>query len=337
MEKFKQIRKTVSYLFFWVLGFLLLYLAFRNQKLEDIWDTLLTADITWALLVFAISIFSHIIRVLRWRLLIQPLGYFPNAFQLYVGLLFGYLVSYAIPRLGEISRCVAVNRTENVPFSPMLGTVVTERLVDILCLFFMLLLAIVVEQELLYQFYREQLHADLSLLVTNHLEEIRTIGITIVLLGTLGLAFVINRWKMIKKLPPIRKVLAFVLKIVRGVTTIFRMENSLLFMLYTIAIWMSYFLMTYLWFFSFEESSHLGLKAGLVLLVIGSFGRSLPIQGGGFGAYHFVFTQGMMMYGITELYGGALAIMIHGLQTVYYLIVGGLATLYLMFIKKVIR
>lgn len=335
--KSKQIRKTIAYIFFWILGFFLLFQAFRNQDLSKVLDTLKTADLTWAFAVLAISVFNHFIRVYRWRLLIRPLGYQPKIIELFAGLMFGYLVSYAVPRLGEVSRCIAVNRTEKVPFAPLFGTVVTERIIDITCLFVVLVLAVFVEQDILSQFYFKELHPTFVDLFQHNFKEIRTIGISVVLIGTLSLAFIINRWKKIKKVPFIRKVLSFSIRIGRGIFSIIRMKTKWEFLGHTILIWLSYFLMTYLWFFCFEESSHLTWGAGLAIMVIGSFGRSLPIQGGGMGAYHYLVIHGLLLYGVSEVYGAALAIMIHGLQTIYYLIIGGIATLYLMFLKKVIN
>ena len=337
MGNLERYKKTASYIFFWGLGFLLLYLAFRNQDLGEIWETFKSADLTWAGVVLLISIFSHFIRAFRWRLLIKPLGYTPSIWELFVGLLFGYFVSSAIPRLGEVSRCIAVNRTQKVPFTPLLGTVVTERIIDIFCLFIVVLLALVVEYDVLHQFYFQEVHAGLSTWFISNFNEIRVFGITFILVGTLALALIISKWKIIKKILWVRKVLTFTLKISRGIFSIFRMKDRIAFLAFTLIIWICYFLMTYLWFFSFQESSHLSLGAGLALMVIGSVGRSLPIQGNGLGAYHFLFTKGALLYGISEIHSLTLATMIHGLQTIYYLIVGGLLTLYLMFIKKVIK
>lgn len=337
MNIIQRFKKTFIHLFFWIIGISLFYLTFRNQDFSNIWQHFQSADLTWAFIILLISVFNHFIRVFRWRLLIQPLGYNPSNFQLFVGLMFGYFVSLAIPRLGEVSRCIAVNRTEKTPFTPLLGTVITERIVDIFCLFLMLVLALVLERDMLADFYLSKIHPDLSLLYSNNIQSIRTFGIVSVLAGTLSLAFVISKWKKLRRIPWVRRIVLFSIKISKGITSIFKMKKSAWFIGYTLIIWLTYFLMTYLWFYSFEESSHLGLSAGLALMVIGSFGRSLPIQGGGMGAYHFLFTQGIIIYGVSATLGGTLSIMIHGLQILYYLLIGGLATLYLMFVKKVIQ
>ena len=116
------------------LGFLLLFWVFKKQNFEDIWGALLQADWKWALIVLSISILNHISRVIRWKLLLKPLGHQPKTTHTFLALMFGYLVSYAIPRLGEISRSAALNKTDQLPFKPIFGTVITERIIDICCL-----------------------------------------------------------------------------------------------------------------------------------------------------------------------------------------------------------
>jgi len=126
------------------------------------------------------------------------------------------------------------------------------------------------------------------------------------------------------------KVLTFIKGVLQGIVSILYLKQKGAFLLHTLFIWSTYFLMTYLWFFAFEATANLTMGAGLSMMVIGSLGRLVPVQGGGIGAYHFLFQQGMLIYGVGETYGLMLALVIHGFQSVYYLVVGGGSTLLLM-------
>ncbi|MFT5914912.1 MAG: hypothetical protein ACI81T_001407 [Bacteroidia bacterium] len=329
LQKAFNILKKFSYLIFLFLGIGLLFLAFRNQDLSEIRDTLWRADFKWLFIILIISIFNHISRVVRWIILIEPLGYKPKVGNAFLALMAGYLTSYAIPRLGEVTRVLAVSKTDQIPAKPLFGTVITERIIDIACLFFVLILAILVEFDTLSAFYFKEIHTELSAVMQEKANALQTIAIVLALVGLSGLLLIFVYWKQLSQQGWFVKITQFVQQIWLGISSVFRLKKNGWFFAHTLFIWITYFFMTYLWFFSFEETSHLSWQAGLSMMVIGSFGRSLPIQGGGMGAYHYLFQQGILLYGVSSVYGATLAIMIHGLQTLHYLFVGGFCILLL--------
>ncbi len=326
---FKHI-KPFQNLLFGLLGIVLLYFAFRSQSVEEIWGALGKVDWRWPLLIMLISMVNHIIRVLRWKQLLQPLQYHPKTLPTFMALMFGYLVNMAVPRLGEVSRCLALQRSEQVPFRPAFGTVITERLIDIACLALTILLAIVLEYQKLYEFYMAEIYPAFEILFQEKSFGVRIAGMIGVLLACIALAYFLAQWTRLRKKAWGRLLWRFLRQLWRGMMSIYQLPNPWLFIFYTSFIWGTYFLMTYLWFFCFEETSFLSWQTGIVMLCISSIGRSLPIQGGGMGAYHYLFTQGMLLYGVSATYGAALAIMVHGLQTLYYLLAGGVAMLWFM-------
>lgn len=329
MKPAKKGLHIIQYLFFGCLGAGLLYLAFKNQSLASLKNAFDQVDWRWPLVILAISITNHISRAMRWKLLIAPLGYRPTLFHTLVSLMFGYFVNLAVPRLGEISRSETLRRLEKVPFKPSFGTVIIERIIDIACLALVAICAIAVESDRLYVFYMEEVYPHLNLLFQKKTLGMRIAGISTVIALALGLAFFLFRWKKIRKSIWGRKVWIFSLQIWRGVLAISSMPNKWVFIGHTLFIWLTYYLMTWLWFFCFEETSQLGWQIGLAIMLIGTVARTLPIQGGGIGAYHYLFAQGMLLYGVAAVYGQTLAIMIHSLQLVFYLLSGSLCLLYI--------
>ncbi len=329
LQKAFKLVKKFSYLLFLGLGISLLYLAFKNQNLSEIWETLRQADFKWLFIILIISIFNHISRVVRWIVLIEPLGFKPKLGNAFLALMAGYLTSYAIPRLGEVTRVLAVSKTDQIPAKPLFGTVITERIIDISCLFLVLILAIAVEFDTLSNFYLREIHTELSLVLQQKAIALQTTALVLAVVGLSSLVAIFVYWKRLSNRKWFRKVAQFLQQIWLGISSVFRLKKNGWFFAHTLFIWITYYLMTYLWFFSFEETSNLSWQAGLSMMVIGSFGRSLPIQGGGMGAYHYLFQQGIMLYGVSSVYGATLAIMIHGLQTLYYLFVGGCCLLVL--------
>ena len=326
--------KTISYFTFLALGLVLLYITFRNQDLTEIWQTLTTANWMWAIVVLGISVLNHISRVLRWRLLMEPLGRLPSVWNAFVALMSGYFVSLAIPRLGEVTRSMALVKTNKMGVQPVFGTIITERIIDIACLGLVAISALIIEFDTLKELYYEKVHEEFSVSLSEKVAQFRWLALTLILIGTLSLAILLANWRKLRRIPWVRKIIVQFLQVWRGMISITRMPHKWQFLAHTLFIWVTYFLMTYLWFFSFPESSGLSWQAGLALMVVGSVGRSLPIQGGGMGAYHFLFKHAIYAYGVSMTIGASLAVMIHGLQLVYYLVLGGLCLLWLMLYRK---
>ncbi|MBX2844202.1 MAG: flippase-like domain-containing protein [Flammeovirgaceae bacterium] len=325
--------KGLKFLAFISLGFVLLYLAFKDRDLSEIFNQLKSANYIWAIPVFFISLFSQIIRTIRWQMLMKPLGYRPGIKNSLYALMCGYLVNYAVPRLGEVTRCALLNKSNNVPFKPLFGTVVTERAIDILCLLILILLVTIFEFSTISGYCYQIIFLPLYSHFLSSLPEITTllaIGfITIVLLISIFFIF----QKKITTNSFYHRMINFFQQILVGIASVSKVEKKWLFTLITITIWATYFLTTYLWFFAFEETKNLTLGAGLFFMVMGSIGKSLPIQGGGMGAYHYLITQAVLLYGVGEVYGNALSIIVHGFQTAFYLVLGGIS-FFIISLKK---
>ncbi len=318
MKKYKSLLLNLGFL---ILGIFLLWLAFRKQDPAALLDKIGELDYRWALLVLGISLLNQIIRALRWKLLTDAIGLHIPAPRLFWALVFGFMVNLGIPRLGEISRCLILSRKDGAPFAPLLGTVVSERALDVLSLILILIAVIASQFNLLYSFFQDSVALPLLAILMAR----QWLLYSLMFLGLLSLIILAWNWKRLTRSPLGGKITQFIEKIIQGISSVARIKPIALFLFYTFLIWFTYFLMTYLWFFSLPGTQHLGVREALGLLAIGSLARLAPTQGGGLGAYQLLVTEGMQLYGVSALTGGALALVIHGAQIVFTLLFGALA------------
>src|SRR5215203_1233215 len=134
----------------------LLFFAFRGMELKQIIHQILNANMAWVGISGLISTIAFVIRAHRWNLLIEPMGYSPSLKNTTYSVLVGYFANLALPRLGEVSRCGALSKAESIPFNKLLGTVIVERIIDVLSLLVCIFLAAVIEYKRLGNFFSEK-------------------------------------------------------------------------------------------------------------------------------------------------------------------------------------
>lgn len=328
----KKYQSFLLNLIFFLIGGLLLYFAFRKQDLAALARQLQAVDYRWGILVILASFSTYTFRVLRWQLLVRTLGYRMHFKYLFSALAFGYLVNLAIPRLGEISRCLILKKNLEVPFAPLFGTVITERMIDILSLLLILGLTLFFQSDEILAFAYTNIGEPLWGLLQSRL----WLLFLLIILGSILLIGLFLLRKYWLKWPGVSSLIQFVKQIWEGIKTIYYLPQAFLFLLYTVLIWIGYFLMTYLWFFALPTTQNLGIKIGLSIFMFGNLGRLVPTQGGGLGAYQFLVTEAFLLFGIEAVYGGTMAIVIHFTQIVYTLFIGSIAILYLSAKHKMI-
>ncbi|HYH56637.1 MAG TPA: lysylphosphatidylglycerol synthase transmembrane domain-containing protein, partial [Anseongella sp.] len=152
MEKKARLFSIFRYVLLLGLGLLLLYLAFKGQDLNRIASDLRHADYFWVGASLLMILVAHIFRAIRWRMLINPLGFRPGLGNTYHAVIIGYLANLALPRMGEVTRCGVLNRTEKIPVNALIGTVITERLIDVFCLVFVTALSVLLKFDLISGF-----------------------------------------------------------------------------------------------------------------------------------------------------------------------------------------
>ncbi len=323
-------KQLLYYAFFSAIGIGLLYFIIQNQGTENLLASLKSVNYWWAIPIFFVSVFNNIIRSLRWLLLLKTLGHRPGLVKAFNALMFGYMVNYAIPRMGEITRCVALKKADHIPFKSAFGTVITERFIDVLSLLFVCIISVLWAYEEIAVFTLEYMVKPVLKVGLGWFNDIwMLLSIAVFIL----LFFVLMLWlfkgRIIKFIRE-KQIKSRFYEVWRGITSIRNVEKPSLFIIYTLLIWFNYFLSTYLWFFAFDIDA--SVKAGLVIMAMGSIAKSLPIQGGGLGAYHFIVAQAVVIFGFTHLQGNSLAIVNHGFQTVYQIGLGLIGMVY--FAKK---
>jgi glycosyltransferase 2 family protein len=313
----KSLLNILKFLLFFAVGFGLLWYTFRNQSLGDIYNKISHAHLGWVLASLVISTLALLSRSRRWNLLVEPLGYKPKLSSAFYSLMLGYFANLALPRLGEISRCGALSKAEKIPFNKLVGTVIVERVSDLLMLIVSIVVLSLAEYELLGDFLSEKIFGPLITGVRNS-----TLLIVIVVL-VMALVFILM-WKWLKSSSSgnlKQKVKNIITEVTEGLKSVFRMKNGYAFIGHTLFIWLMYFLMMYVSFFALEATSHLGMKAGLFVMVVGGIGMSAPVQGG-IGTYHLLVSQGLMVYSINAEDGIAFATLVHTWQLILLIVLG---------------
>ncbi len=322
--------KSLKYLLFFGLGILIFYFVYRGQDPAEIWTGIKEFKIEWILLSLVFSFISHIVRALRWRMLIQPLGYSPGVINTFFAVLIMYLANFAFPRLGEISRCGVLTKYEKIPFAPQIGTVVTERIVDVLILILILLGVVFLQFDLITGFLennRSRIGFDSPLIYS---WKFWLVLFAVFLL--VGLVIYYNRQKILSH-PWINKVIELLKKFMMGLFSIRKIKRPGLFVFYSFVIYGCYFLMTYSVLLGYGPTREMGAMAAFSLLAMGSIGMMIPVQGG-IGSYHFFVIETLLVLGLAKSDGQLVAIVLHGSTTIFMIFIGLIALLALPIVNR---
>ncbi len=298
------------------------YFLAQRVDFKTIWLRLREVNLFWVSLVILVSLAGHLVRSYRWQLLLNASGYKTRLHTLFVGLTLGYFVNLAIPRLGEATRCLVVNRKERASFAASLGTVFLERLIDVFTLLVLFLICLVFYSHYLSAFIEKRL-------IPIYQTHKSLLFIAVSALGLMLLIGLIFRRRLSGFLR--NKLLQDLLK---GISSIKHLKQRLTFLLCTVLIWAGYFLTTYLCFFSLSASSFLTASAGFMAMVVGSFARSLPLAGGSAGVFHLVIAEMLLLLSLPLEDGVALAFVIHTTQLLYNVISGLYSLVAFRFIKR---
>jgi len=311
----KLIKKTLKIILPLVLSGFILYWVYRDFDFARVKEVLLHGmNWGWMLFSLAFGIMSHVFRGWRWKQTLEPLEAYPKTGDCVDAIFVSYATNLMIPRLGEVSRCGILSRYDNVSFSKSLGTVVTERLVDTLCMLIITGLTFLVQMPVFMTFF-DQTGTKIPTLM--HL--FTSVWFYIVLLCFVGV--IILLYYLMHALSFFERVRGIVLNVWSGVTSLRNVKNVPLFILYTILIWGCYFFHFYITFFCFSFTSHLSFLAALVMFVGGTFAVIVPTPNGA-GPWHFAVITMMMLYGVDATDAGIFALIVHSIQTLLVVVLG---------------
>lgn len=316
---FKKIVFTVLPI---ALGVFLIWYSLSKLKpndIEAIQNSFKTANYWWVGFSLFLGIMSHLSRAYRWQFMLEPLGYKPKFINNVLAVLVAYLVNLIVPRAGEFARATAISKYEHIPFEKAFGTIVSERVADVIMLLSIIALAFFFQTELLssYFFSGEDSGNNYALYIL--------IG-----LAVLGLLF----FRLVKKSknPLIKKVQSFVYGLIQGIISIFKMKKKWAFIFHTLFIWLMYVLMFYVVTFALPETTHMPFGAIIVGFVVG--GLSMALTNGGLGTYPVFVASALTLYGINENAALAFGWIMWTAQTAMVLLFGGISFLVLPIYNK---
>jgi uncharacterized protein (TIRG00374 family) len=280
----------------------------------------------WMLLSLLFGVFSHIFRGWRWRQTLEPLGAYPKRSNCVNAVFVSYAVNLLIPRLGEVSRCGALSKYDGISFTRSLGTVVTERLIDALCVGLIATVAVLAQMKVFRKFFQE---------TGTSLDSITDVFMSpyfyIILFCVIGI--IILFYFLVRALSFFEKVKGVALNLWTGIISLKDVSNKVLFVCYTLLIWFCYFMQFYMAFFCFDFTANLTVLAGLMMFVGGSIAVMVPTPNGA-GPWHFAVISMMILYGVSAEDAGIFALIVHGIQTFLVILLGIYGSVTLSAINK---
>lgn len=318
MKKIKSLLKVILPL---AVGFFFVYLSYNSTSEEDrilIYSYIQKADLRFVMLSVFFGILSHLSRAYRWKYLLSPLGYQPRFINSVLAVLIAYIANLGIPRSGEILRATTLSSYEKIPFEKTFGTIVAERLVDLLILMGFVLIALVLQFDIIWSILSEK--------------KISTVQIVI------GLAFVIIGYIILKKLftlsqnPLIIRIKNFFWGLAEGIMSLKNMPNKGRFIGHTLFIWLMYLAMFYVVKWTVPETASLGMNAILPAFVVG--GLAISATNGGIGIYPFSVALVLAAFKISNESGLAFGWIMWTSQTLMIIVFGSLSFFVLPLVNR---
>jgi hypothetical protein len=307
----KTIYNTLQFFLFLGIGLAILFLVFHYQNVaflkdcaqrnipesecsltDKLVDDFQGANFLWIQLVLLAFLVSNLSRTIKWNMLLKPLGYQPRPINSFLAILVGYFANLGLPRMGEVIRAGVLSKYEHIATEKVLGTIVVDRVIDVLCLAFALSLALFFEYNKILTYLNSLPQVANANTSSNLLVWIIGLGV----IATAVLAYFFR--KRILQTAIFQRIIKILRGLWEGILTIRHLEKPWLFIFHSLNIWFLYFLMTWLGFKAFGPTSHLGLEAALTVFVFGSLGIVIPSPGG-MGTFHaLVIIALTMFYGI---------------------------------------
>ena len=287
------------------------------QDRVDLWNDIKNANPLWIVISFIFSILSHMSRAYRWKFMLEPMGYTPKFGNSLAAVMTGYFANTFVLRSGEVLRAVSIQRTDKVPFEKAFGTIVSERIADLIMLLLIMTTAVIMQSTALIDYFKKE---------ANPIPSIISLAVLLII-GIIGL-------RILKKSshPFIVKIRGFGLGILEGVKSILSMKKNAAFIFHTLFIWTMYVSM--FWIVTFTVPGLQGISTGVTLaaFVVGAFAMSAT--NAGMGLYPLAMAAVFTFFGYSDADGNAFGSIIWGTQTIFNIIIGGLFALYVFVIHR---
>ena len=314
-ERKKIFNKVLQVALPLLLGAFILVWVYRDFNFQRVGEVLMHGmDYGWIALSLVFGVFANLFRGWRWKLALEPLKECPKTANCIYAIFISYASNLVIPRVGEVTRCGVLAKYDGVSFSKSLGTVVSERMIDTLCVGLITGLVLLSQMPVFSSFFAET--------GTNvgKYAEVLTSGHFYLIILCIS-AILVLAFFLIRNVALFAKLKGILQNVWQGIVALKDIRQIPLYLFYTMGIWVCYFLEFYLAFFAFGFSAHLGLSAGLVMFVVGTLAVIVPTPNGA-GPWHFAVMTMMMLYGVGKEDAGIFALLVHGIQTFLLILLG---------------
>ena len=313
----KQLLNISKFLIFLSAGLFLFYLIYKDQELDILMDAIHNINYFWIVLSLFAGVLSHVLRAVRWKMLVKPFGYNPSFANSFFAVISTYFANLAVPRLGEVTRPTILKKYEKIPFSTSFGTIVLERIIDLLILLFLTIVLILTQTHVFVEFLNNNPN------LAEYLDQLKNSKLPYIIVGLGVISFVLLYlfWKKIRATLLYKKFEKLIGQFSDGIQSLRKINQKGMFFFYTFLIWFLYFLMTYFPVFAFESTENINILGGLAFFIIGSYGMVAPVQGG-IGAWHFMVAGTLVVLGINDQDARAFALIVHTAQTLMIVVMG---------------
>lgn len=339
-----KIWKAIQYYVFLIIGLGLLYMVFKDVDLVWMWNEIKHANMAWIALSFACGVVAMMSRAYRWRIVLEPLGYTPSFLNCFNGVAIGYLTNIGLPRMGEVVRCTMLNQTEKIPVTQLIGTVILERVIDLMILISLIGVVIFTQFERFGNFFKNEVFGDKFDKLFTTLSDLGwMLYVLLALFIIAGIWLIKFLFSKFGHIALVAKISSVFKGIGDGLITLFKMKRKGAFIFHTLFIWTNYFVMTWVCVYAYDPTSALKAFDGLFLMVVGGLGMTAPVQGG-FGAFHYLVEKALLLYNIgpsiNELTGEQLrpglvfATIVHSTQFIMTVCAGVFSLISMALIRK---
>lgn len=330
MSFIKRIKTILQFIIFLSLGIFLIWFStksFTANEINKVKQLVFNAKPIIIVPCILILVLSHYIRAIRWKMLIKPLGKSPGTLNVFLAVLTGFFFNLLFPRLGEVMKCTLLGKYEKIPVDNLIGTMVAERVLDLICLFLVIFLAISTQIDLVGGYAKELFDQILSKLNASPTAILLMVMIFISLAVIFYVIYIKTRHSSF-----IIKIKNWMKGIIEGLVSVRQVENKPMFIFYTLAIWFLYLASIRVGFYAMQDLVHLGWVPSLSILTFGSF--AMIATQGGIGAYQFAVQKTLLLYGAKEVSGLAFGWLLWSVQTVMLFITGPISLILLFTLNK---
>jgi glycosyltransferase 2 family protein len=323
----KKLISALQYIIFLGLGVFLIWWQLKGMTPKDkdlFFESLRNANYWLMPVIVVIALLSHLSRCFRWKILLEPMGYNPRLSNMFCATMVGYLANSAVPRLGEVLKCTILSRYEKLPVDKLFGTIVIERIFDLISFVVFILITLTIQWGAVSSYFQNDAGSKESF---NWAKLLIILGI-----GVVAILLIVWFFKKFRENTFVKKIAHFAAGIKEGLLTIRTLKRKKAFLMHTFFIWALYLLQVYIGFSAMQHTSHLGIGEACAVLVLASI--AMIMTPGGIGTFPLAIATVLQIYDISKPQGTSFGWLMWGVSTGIVVITGFICLLILPYINK---